>query len=92
MTEHAHTPDHDRDRTAGRQNDPGRTAEPTAPVDLALIIVIAACFVPIGLLVVAVHGGGLTTVVIAFIALVLILAALVRLLSRAIDPPGGDYP
>ncbi|MGH2882642.1 MAG: hypothetical protein ACRDPM_10055 [Solirubrobacteraceae bacterium] len=59
---------------------------------MALIFVIASCFVPIGLLVIAVHGGGLTAVVIAFVALVLILAALVRLLARAMNQPGGEHP
>lgn len=92
MTERAQTPHQDRDRASGRQDRAGEASKPTAPTDLALIIVIAACFVPIGLLVIAVHGGGLTTVVIAFVALVLILTAFVTLLGRALDEPGGEHP
>jgi hypothetical protein len=68
-----------------------RSSPPTGAADVALVVVIAACFVPVGLLVIAVHGGGLVTVVIAFIAEVLITAALIVLIGRAVDKPSRGH-
>lgn len=60
--------------------------------DAFLIAVIAASFLPIGLVIVAVHGGGALTVGIAFVAELLLTAALVLGIQRAIDRPAVGRP
>lgn len=45
---------------------------------------------PVGLLVAAVHGGGLPLVVLAFVALAAITAALTAMIVRAVQEPSRD--
>jgi hypothetical protein len=54
--------------------------------------VITACFLPVALLAVAVHGGGVAAVVLAFAAEALITAALVLVIIRAVGGPRGGPP
>ena len=58
--------------------------------DATLLTVGAFASVPIGLLVIAVRGGGLAAVVIAFITLVLITAGLGGVILRAVTEPSLD--
>lgn len=66
--------------------------QPSAAEDLVLPVVIAACFIPIGLLVIAASGGGLPLVVIAFIAAAVLTAALTTLVVRASKDADVDGP
>ena len=73
-------------RTPSDRPGSGRRSRPPAPsADIILFAVIAACFLPIGLLVIAAYGGGLTAVALAFVAEALLTAALVTMIARAID-------
>lgn len=67
-------------------------SQPAAATDLALVVVIAACFVPVGLLGIAASGGGLPAVAIAFIAEAVITAVLTRLIVRATNDARADSP
>jgi hypothetical protein len=67
-------------------------AEPFTPVALAhsadavLLAVMAGSALPVGLLVAAVFGGGAVMVGVAFVAEVLVTAALVAAIGRAVGP------
>ena len=60
--------------------------------DVLLLSVIAATFLPVGLLVIAAEGGGLPAVALAFVVLVLITAAVTTLIRRAADEASSDDP
>src|SRR5579884_1296312 len=53
--------------------------------DSVLLAVVAGSFLPIGLLVAAVYGGGAVIVGLAFLAEVLVTTALVAAIGRAVD-------
>jgi hypothetical protein len=52
--------------------------------------VIAACFLSVGLLLIAAFGGGLTEVALALVAEAVLAAALVTMISRPRPRPAAD--
>lgn len=67
-----------------------RPSQPGASEDFIPLAVIVACFLPVGVLVIASHGGGLPAAAAAFVVLVVITALLARLIGRAADEPAPD--
>lgn len=78
----------------GRTPDRSAAAAPTAgratSTDGVLLAVVTGSFLPIGLIVAAVFGGGAVIVGLAFVAEVLVTVALVAAIGRAVGPePAG---
>lgn len=71
-------------RTPKRSRRAASIADRATAADGVLLAVVAGSFLPIGLVVVAVAGGGGLLIGIAFVAEVLVTGALVTAISRAV--------